>query len=122
MASPAPFTFFMNAAGTNTGAILDLDTGIASWSIQVVASTGVTAGAVTVLGSLDGSTFTQLINSVQTGKTGTASSLAAGVLTFTAAGSAVISGPNAANSIRVLRADVTTLPVGGTISAIGLGR
>lgn len=124
MTSSSPFVHFANQGATNTGAVLDLGGGISSFTTQIVSNTGVTAGAVTVLGSIDGVTYTPITNSVLAGKSASTGTLAAGVLTFTGAGSFLVSSANAGNAIRFIRADVTTTMVGGTASAtsIGLGK
>jgi hypothetical protein len=122
MTSAAPFLHFQNQTATNTGAVLDLDTGLASGTCQVTASTGTTAGAVTVLGSVDGVNYVPLNNAILTGKLGAGTTLSAGIVSFTGPGSALVSFSNAGGAVRFLRADVTTTMVGGTATAWSLGR
>ena len=122
MTSAAPFLHFQNQTATNTGAVLDLDLGLASATCQVTASTGVTAGAVTVLGSVDGVNFAPLNNALLTGKVGAGTTLSAGIVSFTGPGTALVSLANAGGAIRFLRADVSTTMVGGTATAWSLGR
>jgi hypothetical protein len=121
MTSAAPFLHFQNQTATNTGAVLDLDTGLASATCQVTASTGTTAGVVTVSGSVDGVNYVPLNNALLTGKSGGVT-LSAGLVTFTAPGSCLVSFANAGGAVRFLRADVTTTMVGGTATAWSLGR
>jgi hypothetical protein len=113
-----PRTTLNAATTTATGTVADFAIARQAATFQVVAGAGVTAGAVTFFGSLDNVTFTPLTTaSILAGTTG--NSITAGVLSFTAAGNALISvgaAGNNSNAIRYYRADVTTNFVGGSVT------
>jgi hypothetical protein len=115
----SPITSLNAATTTATGAVANFGAARHSATFQVVGNTGVTAGAVTFFGSIDGTTYTPLTTASILGGT-SGNSIASGVLSFTAAGNALVS-PGAAgnnmNAIRFYRADVTTNFVGGTVTA-----
>jgi hypothetical protein len=90
-------------------------------TVQIIAGTGVTAGAVTLSGSLNGVTFTPLSGAVIIGKSAAGVALANGIITFTAASSVLVSNPPSGGVLRYIRADVTTTVVGGTVSAYAMG-
>lgn len=114
--SVSPITILNAATTTTTGTVADFSASHHAGCFQIVASAGTTAGAVTFLGSVDGTTFTILTTATLLGTSG-GNSLAGGVLTFTAAGSALVSqAGNAASALRYLRADVTTNFVGGSVT------
>lgn len=113
-----PIQNLTNATSTVTGAIADFQTARQSATFQVVAGAGVSAGAVTFFGSVDGTTFTPLTTASILGGT-SGNSITAGVLSFTAAGNALVSIGAAGNNmaaIRYFRADVTTNFVGGNVN------
>lgn len=113
-----PIQNLTNATTTVTGTVADFQTARLSATFQVVAGAGVTAGAVTFLGSVDNTTFTPLTTASILGGT-SGNSITAGVLSFTAAGNALVSvgaAGNNMNAIRYLRADVTTNFVGGNVN------
>lgn len=105
-----------NATTTVTGAVADFQTARQSATFQVLAGAGVTGGAVTFLGSIDGTTFTTLTTASIFAGIG---AMASGVLTMTAAGSTLVSPGGVGNdmmAIRYFRADVTTNMVGGNVN------
>lgn len=118
-----PTTSLNAATSTVTGAVVDFGAAVLSAVFQVVASAGTTAGAVTFFGSIDNATFTPLTTaSIMGGTSG--NSITAGVISFTAAGNALVL-PTAAGSnmhgIRYFRADVTTNFVGGNVTVKAAG-
>lgn len=120
--NPSPVVHFAPTGATNTGAVNDLGVPSSSWTVQILASAGVTAGAVTILGSIDGATFSIITGAALTGKSGTSGTLTNGVVTFTGSGSVLVSAANAGNALRFLRADVTTTITGGTVTASSIGQ
>lgn len=115
-----PITSLNAATTTVTGTVADFQSARNGGTFQVVASTGTTAGAVTVLGSVDGTSFATLTTAVLSGAT-SGVTLASGVLTFTAPSTALVSLGANSPAIRYLRADVTTNMTGGTVTAKILG-
>lgn len=113
--SLTPMTTLNAATSTATGTVADFSVAKHTYSFQLVASAGVTAGAVTLLGSVDNVTFTPLTSSTNTGNT-SGVSLANGVVTFTAPSSMIASAVNAGVAIRYFRADVTTNMTGGSVT------
>lgn len=109
-------THFTAQAATNTGTVVDMGASCQSVTWQVVASAGTTAGAVTFLGSLDNTTFSPLTTAVLLGGT-SGNSMTGGILSFTAAGNALVNLGSNLSAIRYFRADVTTTFTGGTATA-----
>lgn len=122
MVSSSPFTHFSGQSALLTGAVTDFGQGIDSFTVQISTNGSVTAGAATILGSVDGVTFSPIVNAVQIGKAGTSGTIASGVVTFTGTGSVLISDAAAGNAIRFLRVDITTAVVGGTLTALSIGQ
>jgi hypothetical protein len=111
----SPVSHFANAGTTNTGTVADFATSRSAITFGVTAGAGVSAGAVTLLGSVDGVTFVTLTAAAIIG--GSGATISNGVLTFTAPGTVLVSlGANTA-AIRWTRADITTNFTGGTASA-----
>ena len=105
----------LNGAILTTDPVIVADFGdtVGSFTMQVVGSGTITAGAITVYASLDGVTFVPMTAAATTGTTA-GISMASGVVTFTAAGAGFMaSSPNAGPAVRYAKAAVTTNFVGG---------
>lgn len=106
----------LNAATTTvTGSVVDHGSAAMSVCFQVNASAGTTAGAVTFFGSVDNTTFVPLTAAAIIGSTG-APSITNGVMSFTAASTALVTLGANNTAIRFVRADVTTNMAGGTVT------
>lgn len=100
------------ATTTVTGTAVDHQASRLAATFQVVTTGTITAGAITFLGSIDGTTYVILTGAALIGGSGSPT-LTNGVLTMTAATTALVSlGANNA-AIRFYRADVTTNITGG---------
>lgn len=106
-----PIQTLTNATTAVTGTAADFQTARQSATFQVLAGGGtVTAGAVTFFGSVDGTTYTPLTTASILGNT-SGNTITAGVLSFTAAGNALVNVGAAGNNVfamRYFRADITT--------------
>jgi len=113
-----PIQNITNGTSTATGTAADFQTARESATFQVLAGAGVSAGAVTFFGSIDGVTFTPLTTASILGGT-SGNSISAGVLSFTTAGNALVNCGAAGNNVfamRYFRADITTNFVGGNVN------
>jgi hypothetical protein len=113
-----PIQNITNGTSTANGTVADFQTARESATFQVLAGAGVSAGAVTFFGSIDGVTFTPLTTASILGGT-SGNSITAGVLSFTTAGNALVNCGAAGNNVfamRYFRADITTNFVGGNVN------
>lgn len=111
------------SAATTTAAVpvvADIGEFCRSVTFQVVASAGTTAGAVTFQGSIDGATYVPLTAAAVIGQTG-GPTLTNGVLSFTAASTALVSLGSNTSAIRYFQAIVSTNITGGNVTVKIMG-
>jgi hypothetical protein len=102
MNAPTHYPSLGAASAVGPGTVLDAGGCLSNHAMVVTSSAGVTAGAVQLQGSLDGSTWFNMGNPVSTTTANT---------TFTPI---VVSD----QPVRYLRANITTLITGGTVTAV----